>query len=243
MTAVGGLALPTGDMNDDAIAYHYLGPRVWLREGVIRPVPDEIQTSFPVVVETQYAALMSLGGLRAPEFFAVIALLCLLLMTGSLAIRLGLDSTGAWWAAALVATMPAVYRGAYGGFLDALLASFVLAAARMAYDAERPGHFALFGIFCGIAMGTKYQGIVAWGLLVASSFLVSLLGLSPKSRIRPKMVGSCMRHRHRDGFPFLPAKLDFIWLSHLSRSHSVTKIFCGEKVSAGCHGSSCENCA
>ena len=71
VTAVGGLALPTGDMNNDAIAYHYLGPKVWLRESVIRPVPDEVLTYFPVVVETQYAALMSLGGERAPGFFAV----------------------------------------------------------------------------------------------------------------------------------------------------------------------------
>src|ERR1700740_5839 len=61
VTAVGGLALPVGDTNDDAIAYHYLGPKVWLRERAIQPVPEEIQTYFPVVVETQYAALMSLG--------------------------------------------------------------------------------------------------------------------------------------------------------------------------------------
>ena len=174
VTAVGGLALPTGDMNDDAIAYHYTGPRAWLREGVIRPVPDEVLTYFPVVVEAQYAVLMSLGGQRAPGFFAVIGLSSLLLATASLAIRLGLDPTGAWWATALVATMPAVYRGAYGGFLDALFAGFVLAAARLAFDAEEPRHFALFGIFCGISMGTKYTGIIACVLLVSCSFLISI---------------------------------------------------------------------
>jgi hypothetical protein len=172
VTAVGGLALPIGDTNDDAIAYHYLGPKVWLREGVIRAVPDEVLTYFPVVVETQYAALMSIGGRRAPEFFAVIGLGCLLLTTASLAIRMGLDPSGAWWAAALVAVMPAAYRGAYGGFLDALFASFVLIAARLAFDATEPRHFVLLGIMCGISAGTKYTGIVASGLLLASSFLV-----------------------------------------------------------------------
>ena len=175
VTAVGGLALPTGDMNDDSIAYHYLGPKVWLREGVIRPVPDEVLTYFPVVVETQYAALMSLGGERAPGFFAVIGLASILLITASLAIRMGLDPSGAWWTAALVALMPAVYRGAFGGFLDALFAGFVLVAARLALDAEKPRHYALFGIFCGISMGTKYTGIVAWVLLIFCSFLVSVL--------------------------------------------------------------------
>ncbi|MBZ5698583.1 MAG: hypothetical protein LAN18_08550 [Acidobacteriia bacterium] len=175
VTAVGGLALPTGDLStNDTIAYHYLGPKVWLREGVIRPVPDEVLTYFPVVVETQYAALMSVGGKRAPGFFAVVSLASVLLIAASLAIRLGLDPSGAWWAAALIAAMPAVYRGAYGGMLDALFAGFVLAAARMAFDAEQPGHYALFGIFCGISMGTKYTGIIAWALLIFCSFLFSV---------------------------------------------------------------------
>ena len=30
VTAIGGLALPIGDMNNDAIGYHYLAPKVWL---------------------------------------------------------------------------------------------------------------------------------------------------------------------------------------------------------------------
>jgi len=175
MTAVGGLAVLTGDLTtDDSIAYHYLGPKVWLREGVIRPVPDEALTYFPVVVETQYAALMSVGGERAPGFFAVVSLASLLLTAASLAIRLGLGPSGAWWAAALIAAMPAVYRGAYGGMLDALFAGFVLAAARLAFDAEQLGHYALFGIFCGLSMGTKYTGIIACALLVFCSFLVSV---------------------------------------------------------------------
>jgi hypothetical protein len=192
VTAVGGLALPTGDMNNDSIAYHYLGPKVWLREGVIRPVPDEVLTYFPVVVETQYAALMSLGGERAPGFFAVIGLASILLSAASLSIRLGLDASGAWWSAALIAAMPAVYGGAYGGFLDALFASFVLAAARMAFDAQQPKHYALFGIFCGISMGTKYTGIIAWALLIFCSFVVSVPADSRRGATVLKSLGiSC----------------------------------------------------
>lgn len=176
VTAVGGLALPVGDTNDDSIAYHYLGPKVWLREGLIRPVADEIPTYFPVVVETQYAALMSLGGQRAPTFFAVVSVAAILLIATSLAIRLGLDVSGAWWVAALIIAMPAVYHGAYDGFLDALFASFVLAAARVAFDAEEPRHYAFFGIFCGFAMGTKYTGILALPTLILSLLAVSLWG-------------------------------------------------------------------
>ena len=40
-------------------------------------------TYFPVVIETQYAALMSIGGQRAPGFFAVTGLASLLLIGAS----------------------------------------------------------------------------------------------------------------------------------------------------------------
>ena len=174
VTAIGGLALPTGDMNNDTVAYHYLGPKVWLRDHLIRPVPDEILTSFPAAVETQYAALMSLGGQRAPELFALISLISILLVTAGLAIRLGLSECGAWWTAALILTMPALYRGAYGGFLDVLFAAFVLAAARIAFDAETPRHYALFGLLCGIAVATKYTALISFFLLILCSLVISL---------------------------------------------------------------------
>lgn len=41
LTAIGGLANPTGGTENDSVAYHFLGPRVWLREGKIRPVLDQ----------------------------------------------------------------------------------------------------------------------------------------------------------------------------------------------------------
>jgi len=66
-TAVAGTAEITGDWNVDAVAYHLLGPSVWLREGVIRPVLDNSTTAFPQIPETIFAALLSVGGSRAPE--------------------------------------------------------------------------------------------------------------------------------------------------------------------------------
>lgn len=174
VSAVAGLSLPVGDMNNDSIAYHYLGPSVWLRQGIIRPVADEVLTYFPVLVETQYAALISLGGDRAPGFFAMVSLGALCLVAACLGIRLELGAVGAWWVAALVAAMPAVYAGAAGGMVDALFAAFVLCAARIAFDAERPRDFALFGMFCGFAAATKYTGIISAAILIFCVVVVRL---------------------------------------------------------------------
>jgi hypothetical protein len=174
ITAVAGLAEPAGDIRMDAIAYHLLGPKVWLRDSVIRPLPDESMTAFPAVVETQFGALMGLGAQRAPQFFSLIALVSILLITASLASRLGLSSTQAWWASALIITMPVLYRGAYGGFIDVIYSGFVLAALRIALDTERPASYLLVGMFCGFAMGTKYFGLFLWPILLIALYALAV---------------------------------------------------------------------
>ena len=166
ITILGGLVTPVGDMNDDAIAYHFLGPKVWLRDGLIRPVPEQPCTAFPAMIESSYGALMAIGNQRGPNLFAVTGFLALLLIAAALAERVSGRASAAWWTAALVATMPAVYRGAYGGFIDAIYAALILCAARIAFDARRLSDFALAGLFCGFAMATKYTGLLASAALL-----------------------------------------------------------------------------
>ena len=166
ITILGGFAEPVGDIKLDTIAYHYLGPRVWLREGFIRPALDESHTAFPATVEVQYGVLMAFGGQRAPELFSVTALSLILLLSAAMALRVGLDRVDAWWVAAIICTMPAVYRGLYGGLIDVMYAAFLIAAARIGFDARRPSHYALLGMFCGFACGTKYTGLPATLLLI-----------------------------------------------------------------------------
>jgi hypothetical protein len=172
VTAVAGLAEITGGWENDAVAYHLLGPTVWLRDGVIRPVPDNCLTAFPQTAEVLFAAVMAVGGNRAPGFSAAFTLGLLLLSVALLARRAGLGRDGAWWSMALVASMPAVYSGAHSGFIDAVYASFVLAAAAIVLEARAPADFAALGLFCGLAMGTKYTGILAIpALFIVSAFL------------------------------------------------------------------------
>jgi hypothetical protein len=174
VTILGGFAEPIGDIKEnksDAIAYHYLGPKIWVREGVIRPVLEETHTAFPATVEVQFAALMMLGGQCAPELFSVTAFALILLLAAALALRSGLGSVDAWWVATLISAMPAVYRGLYGGMIDVIYAGFILLAARIAFDSELPRHYLLVGLFCGFAMGTKYTGLIATALLIVCIFL------------------------------------------------------------------------
>jgi hypothetical protein len=223
VTAIAGLAEPVGDIKMDAIAYHLLGAKIWVRDALIHPVTDECMTSFPAIVETQYAALMSLGGQRAPEFFSLLSLLSLLPITVSLALRLGLQLPGALWAAALTFVMPVVYRGAFGGFVDVIYSSLVLAALRVVFDAEKPAHYCLAGLFCGFAMGAKYFGVAACAIVTCSVFALAALHRQQTTRTLLRNLATLcvaallvafpwyLRNWLQLGSPIYPPT---VWLSH-----------------------------
>jgi hypothetical protein len=185
-TAVCGLAEITGDLENDAVAYHLLGPKVWLRDGVIRPVLDNSLTAFPQIDETLFAALRAVGESRAPNFSSFLSLALLLAVAASLAVHLGLNSRDAWWAAALVVTMPAVYAGVHACFVDVSYAVFVLAAVRIGLDARRLREWAALGLFCGFAAGTKYTGLLAIPVVL---FCVALLNFTRNKRFDLQLVG------------------------------------------------------
>lgn len=181
VTFLSGLAEPVGDFHSsDAIAYHYLGPRVWLRTGIIRPVPDESLTGFPAVVETLFASLLAIGGTRAMALFSFLSLALFLLVSYGFARRLELDSVGACWATVLVCSMPAVYRGCFDGFNDVVLWSFVLVSLRLALDADGPNEAVLAGLFSGFAMGTKYLALITTPLILVCALLFHTMK-SPKA--------------------------------------------------------------
>jgi hypothetical protein len=184
LVGLGSLAEITGDWTIDAVVYHLLGPKVWIREGTIRPVPDNCHTAMPQTGETLYATAMMFGGSRAPGPLNVVVFCMLLLVAASIAKRAGLDSVETWWAVALIVTMPAVVTGSTHVFVDGMYAAFVLAAARIGFDAETLGDFALVGLFAGLALGTKYTGILA----VPTILLCVLLKKLFEEKLEPRHI-------------------------------------------------------
>jgi hypothetical protein len=179
LTAVAGIADIAGGLGHDGVAYHLLAPKVWLRDGVIRPLPDSSHTAFPASGEVIFGALELLGGPHAPGFAAAWIFALFLLVVASVAARASVPTSDTWWPVAFVASMPAVYSGAHSGFVDVLYAGFVLAAARVGIDAQRKCDFATFGIFCGLAAATKYTGLLA---IPALLLMVIVSGARPEDR-------------------------------------------------------------
>jgi hypothetical protein len=184
-TALAGLAEPVGDWDKDGVAYHLLGPKVWLRNGIIRPIAENMNTSYPNTPEMVFTALRAFGGDRAPWFSASWTIALLLGIAASLGRRCGLSVSATWWAAALAVTMPAVCSGGIAGFVDVIYATFILAAVRIGLESSELAHFAIFGLFCGLAAATKYPALLAAPVLIFfalwNSGPRSLKGLMPKA--------------------------------------------------------------
>jgi len=166
LTTVAGLAQPVGDWGVDGVAYHYVGPKVWLREGIIRPIPDNAPTSYAFLAEMIFGPLRVFGGERAQSLSAAWTFPLLLAIAASIGKRCGLNPREAWWLAALIAAMGALYEGSHSGFIDAVYAAFLLAAIRVGFDAAGKKHFVLFGFFCGLALASKYLAIAAVPMLI-----------------------------------------------------------------------------
>ena len=213
LTAFGGLAEPVGDWGIDGVAYHYVGPKVWLREGIIRPIPDNAPTSYPSLVEVVFGALRAFGGERAPVFSAVWTLAFFLAVAVVLGLRCGLSTRGAWWAAALTATMGALYQGSHSGFVDAVYAAFILAGIRIGFDASEKKHFLAFGFFLRSRHGYKISGT----RLAASARFVRCV-----ARQRLERVSDDFKRMHCNcsGLcrccAYVSPELDSSWQSNLS---------------------------
>jgi hypothetical protein len=56
----------------------------------------------------------------------------------------------------------------------------VLAAARVGFEAQRTSAWAIFGVFCGLAMATKYTGLMATAALIFCALLGQILSGSAR---------------------------------------------------------------
>ncbi len=163
---------PLGDILDDGIAYHLLGPAVWIRRGSISPVLDSSHTAFPALIESLFSAGMALSNDRFPGMLGVVFAAVLLAQVYGLARSLGATKADATLMSLLAACAPAIMSTAPLSFVDIPYASFSLGAVRLLLlETLAPPHAVMAGMMLGFALGTKYTGI----LLIAITGAVLLL--------------------------------------------------------------------
>lgn len=183
--ALSGFAVPVGNSGDDAISYHLLGPVVWQRTEIVRPVLDHSLTAFPQTVETLFGAGMLLGNERVPGLLGVVFAIVLLVQIGGLARRFGGENgSTARIAMAMAATMPVIIGTAETGFIDIPYAAFCLAAARIAFSSIESRNLLFAGLFAGFAAGTKYTGLINIALIAFAIYVCPATRFSSRERLR-----------------------------------------------------------
>ncbi len=165
-----GLSPIIGGVGNDGTDYHLLGPQVWLRAGIVRPVLDNAFTSMPAGIDILYAPLLAIGKESAPGAFGAVFLVIVLALIWGMARRFGANLNATSCGVLTFATSFALVKGTNLAFNDIPLAALIVSAVCVALAATRLKEFAVAGLLLGFAIGAKYHA-----LLLAPGFIVVVL--------------------------------------------------------------------
>ncbi len=151
----------------DGLMYHLLGPKLFLEQGRIFPYPDNWYINAPFTVEMVFSLGMAFGDDVFPKLIHFSLGVIYVIATYALASR-WLQQDRAWLAVAVVLGIPTLPIWAGFAYIDLGWSLFeVLATYAIVIWWRKGGHhwLILSGLMVGLAMGSKYLGLMGFGLL------------------------------------------------------------------------------
>ncbi len=160
----------------DGLMYHLVGPKQFLAAARIYPNPDNWYVNGPFTVEMLFTFGMAWGDDVFPKLLHLSTAALLVLATYAAGKR-WLGERGGWLSAAIllgVVTLPI-----WGGFayIDMAWSAFEFLAlfATLVWVQERSGRWLILaGMLIGLAMGSKYLGLMGWAVLGCLVLLANL---------------------------------------------------------------------
>ena len=159
----------------DALTHHLLVPRLYLEHGGIYEIPHIPFSYYPMNLDLLYLVPLALGSdIGAKYVHMAFGFLTAAWIAVHLRRRLG----PGWGlpGALLFLTLPVVVKLSITAYVDLGLVFFstaaLLALVRWLESGHRARHLIAAGIWCGLAMGTKPNGMVVFVLLgLAAAFM------------------------------------------------------------------------
>lgn len=159
----------------DALTHHLFVPKLWLKHGGIHEIPEIPFSYYPMNLDLLYAIPLYFGNDIIPKYIHYcFALLTALLLYRHLTARLNrkYGLLGAFF----FLSIPIIVKLSITVYVDLGLVFFTTAALLLllhwAEQNFQPRFLVLAGVCCGLAAGTKYNGLIA--VVVLTSFVPML---------------------------------------------------------------------
>ena len=152
----------------DALTHHLLVPKLYLAHGGIYEIPHIRFSYYPMNLDLLYAIPLYFGNDILPKFIHMaFGLMTAWLIHGYLKKRLGAGY--GLLGALLFVSLPVIVKLSITVYVDLGLVFFstasLLTLLRWAETGFRRRDLVAAGIWCGLALGTKYNGLVVFFLL------------------------------------------------------------------------------
>lgn len=154
----------------DALTHHLAVPKLYLQHGGVYEIPSIEFSYYPMNLDFLYIIPLYFGNDIAPKFIHFLfALLTAAILYGYLKKRIG--KLWGLCGAAFFLSLPIVVKLSITVYVDLGLVFFSTAALIYLFkwiENRFPSSLLVFaGIFCGLALGTKYNGLIVLFLLTA----------------------------------------------------------------------------
>lgn len=172
----------------DALSHHLFVPRLYLEHGGMYEIADIPFSYFPMNLDLLYLIPLAMGNdILAKYIHFAFGLLTAWLIYAYIRPRLG--KLYGLWGALLFLTVPIIIKLSMTVYVDLGLVFFSTASLLGLFTWSEKGfkgpYLVLAAISCGLALGTKYNGLICLFLL---SMLVPLLYLKPGSKSKIRQV-------------------------------------------------------
>ncbi len=165
----------------DALVHHLAVPKMWIKHGGIYEIPELVFSYYPMNLDLLYTIPLYFGNDILPNYLHfAFALATSWLIFSYLKKRL--EKTYALLGVLLFLSTPVIVKLSISAYVDLGLVFFSMAAlvSILKWCKESIGtrYLVMAGLFCGLALGTKYNGLMVF-------FLMTLLIVSISFRKIP----------------------------------------------------------
>jgi 4-amino-4-deoxy-L-arabinose transferase-like glycosyltransferase len=199
----------------DALVHHLAVPKLWIAHGGIYEMPDKVFSYYPMTVDLLYLIPLYLGNDIVPKFIHfTFALATSLLIFNYLKRRL--DGNYALLGALFFLSTPIILKLSITAYVDLGLVFFSTAALMCTFKwrekIPRLKYLILAALMGGLALGTKYNGLIIMLLLTLIVAFIASRGFAQGKQTAFKAVLAIMLFGTVAGLMYAPWGIkNFIW--------------------------------